>query len=366
MLVLTRKNRESIVIGDDIVVQILEVSGGKVRVGVLAPDQVRVVRGELRPHDLRNRRAGVADADVEVMAAAVTASHPEDPTGTHEIDSNSATVPVGDASRVSSDQLPRPTNRRCQSYLRETNGHQVNGRHTHESPAAVRQTRVAGQGTGEKTVADWRHRAGASDRRAAGGDDRLVDRDSRTLDGPLGHRGKTRANSQDRVPGDTVADVAYRRLRELQRAHGAAVANIDPAHRPAPRAGGQLTGRETAAGEVAEEVAVYRVRLTAQAPDKPWPTPGAGRLPSDPDSAAADSACPGSPTRELATRELATRELASGEAGGDTYWRMAGLNQYRADWYDGDLRWGIHHEQPESWAMNPAPVGHKCLVPDQA
>jgi hypothetical protein len=45
---------------------------------------------------------------------------------------------------------------------------------------------------------------------------------------------------------------------------------------------------------------------------------------------------------------------------------MAGLNQYRADWFDGDLRWGIHHEQPESWALNPAPVGHKCLVPDQA
>jgi len=47
MLVLTRKQKESIKIGDSIVVTILRVQGQSVRVGIEAPRDVRVVRGEL-------------------------------------------------------------------------------------------------------------------------------------------------------------------------------------------------------------------------------------------------------------------------------------------------------------------------------
>ena len=47
MLVLTRKQKESIKIGDSIVVTILRVQGNSVRVGIEAPRDVRVVRGEL-------------------------------------------------------------------------------------------------------------------------------------------------------------------------------------------------------------------------------------------------------------------------------------------------------------------------------
>ena len=49
MLVLSRKASESIQIGDDIVVTIVRISSGEVRVGIDAPAQVPILRGELKP-----------------------------------------------------------------------------------------------------------------------------------------------------------------------------------------------------------------------------------------------------------------------------------------------------------------------------
>jgi carbon storage regulator len=47
MLVLTRRSNQSIMIGDDIEVTILAVSGEKVRVGISAPTDVPVFRKEV-------------------------------------------------------------------------------------------------------------------------------------------------------------------------------------------------------------------------------------------------------------------------------------------------------------------------------
>ena len=47
MLVLTRKLQQQIKIGEQITVTILKVKGNTVRVGITAPREVRVVRGEL-------------------------------------------------------------------------------------------------------------------------------------------------------------------------------------------------------------------------------------------------------------------------------------------------------------------------------
>ena len=47
MLVLTRKPAESIRIGDDVVVKVIKTGRGSVKIGIEAPDSVRVVRGEL-------------------------------------------------------------------------------------------------------------------------------------------------------------------------------------------------------------------------------------------------------------------------------------------------------------------------------
>ncbi|MCC6419162.1 MAG: carbon storage regulator [Gemmataceae bacterium] len=47
MLVLSRKPGEKLVLGNNITITILEVVGNRVRVGIDAPGDVRVLRGEL-------------------------------------------------------------------------------------------------------------------------------------------------------------------------------------------------------------------------------------------------------------------------------------------------------------------------------
>ena len=47
MLVLGRKQGESIRIGDDIEITIAGIQGNRVRLGIQAPDDVRVLRAEL-------------------------------------------------------------------------------------------------------------------------------------------------------------------------------------------------------------------------------------------------------------------------------------------------------------------------------
>jgi carbon storage regulator len=47
MLVLSRKPGEQVVIGNGVTVTVLGVIGNRVRVGIDAPDQVRILRAEL-------------------------------------------------------------------------------------------------------------------------------------------------------------------------------------------------------------------------------------------------------------------------------------------------------------------------------
>ena len=47
MLVLSRKNRQSIVIGDDIVVKVVEIKGDSVRLAIDAPTDISIYRGEI-------------------------------------------------------------------------------------------------------------------------------------------------------------------------------------------------------------------------------------------------------------------------------------------------------------------------------
>ena len=49
MLVLSRKTGEKIVIGDNITVVVNRVSGSRISLGIEAPADVRIVRGELVP-----------------------------------------------------------------------------------------------------------------------------------------------------------------------------------------------------------------------------------------------------------------------------------------------------------------------------
>lgn len=49
MLVLSRKVGEKIVVGDNVVITINRVAGNRVTIGIEAPENVRIVRGELEP-----------------------------------------------------------------------------------------------------------------------------------------------------------------------------------------------------------------------------------------------------------------------------------------------------------------------------
>jgi carbon storage regulator len=59
MLVLSRQRDESIVIGDNVVVTIVDIRGDKVRLGIEAPEEIPVHRQEVYEAIQReNRRAG--------------------------------------------------------------------------------------------------------------------------------------------------------------------------------------------------------------------------------------------------------------------------------------------------------------------
>jgi carbon storage regulator len=47
MLILTRKNDEEIVINSDIVIKILSISEGQVKLGISAPKEIEILRGEI-------------------------------------------------------------------------------------------------------------------------------------------------------------------------------------------------------------------------------------------------------------------------------------------------------------------------------
>jgi carbon storage regulator len=60
MLVLSRKERERIKLGDSIVVTVVRVAGDKVRLGIEAPANVLVLREEL---EIRGQRAADVPAN---------------------------------------------------------------------------------------------------------------------------------------------------------------------------------------------------------------------------------------------------------------------------------------------------------------
>ncbi len=61
MLVLTRRINERIIIGDDIIVTVLEVHGDQVRIGIDAPRDIKVFREEVLRRDEESARDRSAD-----------------------------------------------------------------------------------------------------------------------------------------------------------------------------------------------------------------------------------------------------------------------------------------------------------------
>lgn len=49
MLVLSRKKNQTILIDGQIEIEVLQIKGNSIRLGIKAPSEVRVLRGELKP-----------------------------------------------------------------------------------------------------------------------------------------------------------------------------------------------------------------------------------------------------------------------------------------------------------------------------
>jgi len=53
MLVLTRKKGESFIVNQNIEIKVLEIQGNQVRLGIIAPKEIRIYRKELSPKDTK-------------------------------------------------------------------------------------------------------------------------------------------------------------------------------------------------------------------------------------------------------------------------------------------------------------------------
>jgi carbon storage regulator len=72
MLILTRRPGERVVIGEDVLVTVMEVSGQTVRLGIAAPSGVPIFREEIWLAVKAENRAA-AEADVDALSEAVVA-----------------------------------------------------------------------------------------------------------------------------------------------------------------------------------------------------------------------------------------------------------------------------------------------------
>ena len=65
MLVLSRRANQSIVVGDDIVITVLDIRGDQVRIGIRAPRSVAVHREEVHAQIRSENRAAADVGDVD-------------------------------------------------------------------------------------------------------------------------------------------------------------------------------------------------------------------------------------------------------------------------------------------------------------
>jgi carbon storage regulator len=64
VLIITRRPGEKIMLGDDVVIEVIEVSGSSVRIGIAAPRSVPVYREEIW-RSVKDESAAAAAADPE-------------------------------------------------------------------------------------------------------------------------------------------------------------------------------------------------------------------------------------------------------------------------------------------------------------
>ena len=66
MLVLTRKPKQQIMIGDDVVINIVEVQGDNVRIAIDAPRSIKIFRGEIYKARQEENKMAAAPTNVDL------------------------------------------------------------------------------------------------------------------------------------------------------------------------------------------------------------------------------------------------------------------------------------------------------------
>lgn len=80
MLVLSRKKNESIVINGNIRIEVLQIKGKQIRLGITAPSSMKVLRGELpakrktEDHSSQPTETAIVECDLPTLVNAVMAS----------------------------------------------------------------------------------------------------------------------------------------------------------------------------------------------------------------------------------------------------------------------------------------------------
>ena len=97
MLVLTRKTDEEILIGDNIKITLVRVRGNSVRIGIEAPREVRIVRGELDVLDAPIETEVEIDLDDREQVFAHPQAKTVDQTASKPVSSNRVSHLMDDA-----------------------------------------------------------------------------------------------------------------------------------------------------------------------------------------------------------------------------------------------------------------------------
>ncbi len=105
MLVLTRKHQEKIQIGENVTITILKVKGRTVRLGIEAPRQVKVVRGELPrvPGDDAGSSAVMTDRQPAPTRVAAPGSRSDGHLGADQKDRADSTKDRADSTKDGAD-----------------------------------------------------------------------------------------------------------------------------------------------------------------------------------------------------------------------------------------------------------------------
>ena len=70
MLVLTRKPKQQIMIGDDIIINVVEVQGDNDRIAIEAPREVKIYRGDIyRAIQEEYRKGAIQGGDIDLSSA---------------------------------------------------------------------------------------------------------------------------------------------------------------------------------------------------------------------------------------------------------------------------------------------------------